>query len=857
MYYYGYFRNNDTSKDEDGQLYKVIIITNFRENETTVGGELVLTDSPFTVEYSSEENQLQKPYKCSTATVGILQGDINYSFFDSSGNNVLVQLLKWRNDNIYIEDFGWVGTKNQSVIIPNYDSANADTFLFDVEWSGFATPNAYSQNYEAINDEFELECQDALSTLKYKNYEKVADFCSFSDILKKYVLQLGVYKNIYITDSVKIATSDVQDILHATYVDERNFFDEDGEPMKVMEVIEEIMKFYSLTIIPFRDSLYVVNYDGIKNENNDYFCISYPSINNYFKNCVIANFTTKVGKVTLSDNKEILADDFTENGTSVTIESTFNKVTVTNDSYPVESLLPSLDETDIRRSDYPLTGDFTEYWLEKDLQNTTNTNKVKYKSKNLNILENYRDQSNYNYKKVYIRYSDFPFADENADKSIEPFWYQKDTSEGVPYTNDIKDTLIRHDGKTDIQLETCLNNIGCCVCEYQVTDIGNFTTDKVNQLNFEKAIMISQPTPTNLNSSREGWNPSSYLPYISGGQPLFKVTYKNIQSSATNFIKIDGNMKFFMNPDILPVEFDYDRREKADDCFVWCEMYLKGKNKTYALHTNTISQLPLTEELEWEELEEGVLSERFKLPLEYKRDEDVSTNTLKIVSNSQCLNLSTEQEIQKLMLGDGFIVQMPTNETGEIKSEVYTLEFIMCRPFVPSKTHLYARCTLLKDFDISIVNNKSVDMIGNDDANEDNIEFTNIADSVSVDDYDDVELKFSSWCKQPCNFNSLLYSNNFSEQGYIRESGDLNRLTTIYNKGMGTLVRPEETIIETVINQYKTPTTAIEVNLKESNDYMPFSTLNYHFFDGKTFVVDSMGINYRYNTNSLRIVEKK
>ena len=30
MYYSGYFRNTDTSTDEAGQLFKVVIITNFK-----------------------------------------------------------------------------------------------------------------------------------------------------------------------------------------------------------------------------------------------------------------------------------------------------------------------------------------------------------------------------------------------------------------------------------------------------------------------------------------------------------------------------------------------------------------------------------------------------------------------------------------------------------------------------------------------------------------------------------------------------------------------------------------------------------------------------------------------------------
>ena len=135
MYYWGFFRNIDTSNDDNGQLYKVVIITNWQNNEVSVGNELLLTDSPFTVEYSTDDD-IFKPYKCSTATIGILQRDINYSFNSATNNNVLVKLLKYNND----------GTQEDLSLMAS------DNIHFTVEWIGFATPNAYSQSYESYYD---------------------------------------------------------------------------------------------------------------------------------------------------------------------------------------------------------------------------------------------------------------------------------------------------------------------------------------------------------------------------------------------------------------------------------------------------------------------------------------------------------------------------------------------------------------------------------------------------------------------------------------------------------------------------------------------------------------------------------
>ncbi len=61
MYYWGKFRNNDTTIDPLGQEYKVVIFTNYNgttspygfaiDGEPILGTELVMTTSPFIVSY--------------------------------------------------------------------------------------------------------------------------------------------------------------------------------------------------------------------------------------------------------------------------------------------------------------------------------------------------------------------------------------------------------------------------------------------------------------------------------------------------------------------------------------------------------------------------------------------------------------------------------------------------------------------------------------------------------------------------------------------------------------------------------------------------------------------------------------
>ena len=166
MYHSGYFRNLDTSRDKKGWLYKVVVITNFLKDEFEYGGDLTLVgEKPFSVSYETTEDDIYKPYKCSTATVSLLQREYNFSFNDTKGGNVLVMLLKAKN-TVILED-----KVQDKQINPHYNrQLQVDRICYNIEWVGFATPNAYSQTYANLLDSFELEAQDALSTLQYFPY---------------------------------------------------------------------------------------------------------------------------------------------------------------------------------------------------------------------------------------------------------------------------------------------------------------------------------------------------------------------------------------------------------------------------------------------------------------------------------------------------------------------------------------------------------------------------------------------------------------------------------------------------------------------------------------------------------------
>ena len=799
MYYWGFFRNLDFSNDENGQLYKVVIITNWKNNELTVGEELLFTDSPFTVEYSTEDD-IYKPYKCSTATIGLLQRDINYNFNSATNNNVLVKLLKYKNDETQ----------------DNLSLRTSDDTHFTVEWIGFATPNAYSQSYESYYDEFDLECQDALSTLQYYKYETMlssATVCSFADIIKKWCKYLKTYKHIYITDAVVIPTVDFQDPLHSLYVDERNFFDEDGEPMTVLEVIEHICTYLSITCVPFGDNLYFISYPSIKQGYNDYYEIYYT--NN--------DYVLRQSKTTLEHIHEILGDDFASNGTNLTLLPTYNKLTVKDDFYPYDRIIPNLEETD--NWEKPLVLDESGYTpfnygatVVESTQNVTRIN-VDLGDKKYIYFIRYRNYENdttetYNTSYLYTHW-------------YSPDVFDSTTNTFTPQLDNVDSYII--DGKR-WNYFTQQNYIGASFVQYQLSEVSDFD-EKINSITFNDCIAIS--TPTIYNNYTTPYD--SFQPYTDGCQPVVVWQSNHIVLGSDNYIVISGKFNFLRNKPLIPKEDEYGLLDD-DKSWQWASLSCGGK---------------------WWNGEEWVESARvvkFKLPIQYDREKSAYGIDIPIVNNiSWDMHLNTE----------GYAIPSPYTDSVR----VCNFKFTLYRPFGVLFTNAVLptnvlRLTLLKDFDIKIATKNPNEIIDSDDDTD--TEYVNVISSGAVEDKDDVELKLTTWDSKCTNYSSILYNPLFHENGYsiFQNPNAYNeafqRLNVIYGKAnASSFGTAEEHIIANNIKQWATPTTQVELNLHNSLDLKPYSKIIYHFFNDKIFIVNGMSVDYRGNVVNIKITEMK
>jgi len=302
MYKFGYFRNIQD------HLYKVVIITDYQEYKVGQGQgeEITLLANPVSIEYEGADDVFA-PYRCSTMTVRFLQPRFDESLNNALGNNVFVTLQK--------EEGG----------------------KYKTLWMGFSTPNVYNQAFiNVVGDEFELECQDALSTLKYCKFKRqeTKQHLTIKDYIQLGFLQLNdLFKRcIYPT-----TPNNILDMC----IPQENWFDEDDEPMSYLEILEEICKYLGLTLTSEGEDILLLD-----PHCNEYFAFSLESGE-------IQPITFIREEITL--NKE----DVSSNDCNISLLPSYNKVSLTAKHYPVEKKIQKYEDMELEHcSAYGVKGQY-------------------------------------------------------------------------------------------------------------------------------------------------------------------------------------------------------------------------------------------------------------------------------------------------------------------------------------------------------------------------------------------------------------------------------------------------------------------------------------------------------------------
>lgn len=290
MYKFGYFRNLAN------ELYKVVIITDYQEYKVGQQGqeEITLLYKPVSIEFEGGDDVFA-PYRASTMTVRFLQERFDESLNNSLGNNVFVTLQK--------EEGG----------------------KYKTMWQGFSTPNAYNQPFiNVVGDEFELECQDALSTLKYCYFEKqnTKNHLTIKDYIQLAFLQLnGLFKRcIYPTTPNNILEM---------CISQENWLNENDEPMSWLDILSEICKYLGLTLTSEGEDILLLD-----PHCDEYFAFSLESGQ-------IQPITFIREEITL--NKE----DVSSNDCNISLLPSYNKVSLTAKHFPIEKKIQKYEDMEL------------------------------------------------------------------------------------------------------------------------------------------------------------------------------------------------------------------------------------------------------------------------------------------------------------------------------------------------------------------------------------------------------------------------------------------------------------------------------------------------------------------------------
>ena len=834
MKYIGQFR------DINEVLFKV-------EIETPVVGEdeeLQMSGEPVVISYESENEQAYKPYKCSTATISFYLKEANFDLIDAFANRVKVK--------IYREN--------------------------EVIWCGFSTPNAYSQAYEEYADEFQLECQDGISTLQYYDYEYIPNYTNYGQfdeehpylnqnwdkaisthnkannffhlIMKMNEKLGGMYQHIYVSDSIfNPYTRDIS-VLDSIFISENNFFDEDGEPMKMLDILEEICRYCSLTCFPYGDSLYFISLDAIAIDNTGYF--HYTRVND-------TQYSSE--KINLVSNINIDIDSFSSKGCKISTDSVYNYCKVKDDLYSIETLTPSIEQNRIRTEATDTVGSvgITGVSIEEVETDQTKSNYGEVKIKN----EINGDKKQW----VFYRFHGYNWSN-NLNNRYVFYYYPADADEYEILTeNPIElydSNNIRYRRFT---YNTALGLNGACIVDYAVIAVDEWTDD-IKSVDFQSAIMMHTTDVSDKDVEHSLGSDPKFADWISRGvQPMFKLLTEPQIMKKNDYIVISGELSNFHHEDKCPIDTNLEDKTL-------------GVKLSFGSYTAEWARLKCGRYY-WNGEEWQDTACDFALPFEYKKDQMAFNNFIPIKNTiNYTMNIDKEGYCVPCLLDDDNI------DNGSV---INTIEFTFYRPH--SFMGRSKRLSLLRNFDISICGQRD-DVINN---NADNTEIESVKSINNVSEYDDVNCKICTWFNKGFNWSQTFFIRDYKGEGsdsfyqnglsFINDDSyvqigtdsstrlkitDLLSDTTInphfifktvdylYDSNKCYIFRPEELIISHNVEQYNNPTLNLEVNLKNSLNIKPYSRFTYDSqFPNFIFAIDSIEYNLRENECQVKLINKK
>ena len=323
MYIYGSFLS------QQGDTVTVHIVTNADRAQTLEIGTdksgIYFTDNP--TEIANEVNDTFDVLLRQSATINLQCRNLIGDFFCKSCRDAVV--------NIY---------KNQKCV-----------------FAGFIEPQSYSQPYNDIYDEVELNCIDVLSALQYSKYMNVgalgviyaavkneAKQRSFYDIATE-ILQ-GIMAGIDIvggntinywfdgSKAIDAQTANRYQVFKQLSISDLLFLgDEENDVWQQDEVLEELLKYLNLHIVQDGFSFYIFSWETIKASTDK---------------IIWHDIITNAAKTTAQSNVTIALNNVADCDTTVNVGEVYNQLLLTAKIEDIENVIESPLDDDLLDSPF-------------------------------------------------------------------------------------------------------------------------------------------------------------------------------------------------------------------------------------------------------------------------------------------------------------------------------------------------------------------------------------------------------------------------------------------------------------------------------------------------------------------------
>lgn len=799
-------------RDIDNKLYTIDI-----EGDDINGTkEFTCGGVPFTTEMDVEGDSCYIPIKCQGATVTMVSSDYPFDIYTSQPQGRKITLWLQDNNN------------------PHYR----------MMWSGYVKPNMYDMGFSTSLEEIEIECVDGLAVLKEIPYETEQDNLNletFINIVFKCLKRSNLYKYLYVSDNVQMDSSSQTPILEKLMVTERNFFEEkeyESQPwrdtaMTCYEVLQQVAQFMGYTVIAEGDTVYMLDYDAIVTNNNSYYRYN------------LEGTTVSSGSLLqLSQSYHIDGYSHKSTDAKVSLDETYNKITVVDEFNEMDSLVEGLDTvknyTNITTSNDQELAQWrnSTIWLESGSYDIDGEHFI------ISLTKNYRDEIFFTMWKFYKHpmiktYHYRNYNNPEPDSRYEPMAYSELQHSAGAWVCGIFVNRIDNDKYNDWKSRNGFSNAFSYQSkEAQLKYWSDLCNIKISNKNLQKYIICLNHQGNFIDHSH------------SVNFPFFSVTKKVPVTFGGEgaFLLIKGTL-IRHNNDSAPFP---QKGELANNVH-------KDESKTsiYANEGYVYATLQWGNKW-WYHLGKAKdASGRWESSKKYFRlYYGDPTQETKIADwyDTEVPIYNTAADVWGYSGEEGYYVPMPDDQdlSGEVTLTVYANKETLghwARNNRVDKKNSYSGFPpyfmAYKDLDLIVRYND--DSMSDEEPETDTVYECDMSDGIHVNEMDEIKFQICTDDDKTPSYSTVHYYDN---------QGKVQSLDKTYNKALKLSRRQEEHLATKTAAQCHLPRVEFKCQLENELDLYPYCKMTDKTLNNRTYIVTSYNRDYKLDCVDFNLIEK-